>query len=178
MGYSTLSLSEIDKCYNSEMKLIVGIGNPGEDYKNNRHNVGFKFIDELSSSKLPSGAITKKSDKFMNDSGVFVKNLATYYKLHTTDLYIVHDDLDIKLGEYKIQFAKGPKDHNGILSIEAELGTNEFWRIRIGVENRDLTNKIPGEQYVLQDFNKSELEVINTIIKKAVVDLLQNYLSK
>jgi len=84
--------------------------------------------------------------------------------LLSTDLYIVHDDLDIKLGEYKIQKGKGPKVHKGINSIEKALGTDDFWRVRVGVDNRDSNNRTPGEQYVLQDFTSEEKEILDKVL--------------
>jgi PTH1 family peptidyl-tRNA hydrolase len=145
------------------MKLIVGLGNPGKDYEKTRHNTGFLVIDAL--KKSPNFKAVK-SDQFMNESGLFVKNLVNRYSLSTNNLYIVHDDLDIKLGEYKIHFGRGPKDHNGIISVEEELGTKDFWRVRIGVDNRPLDNKPMGVEYVLQNFTDPEMNVLNKVIKE------------
>ncbi len=156
------------------MNLIVGLGNPGKDYQNTRHNVGFMVVDELLGRKLPKGVIVKKSDKFMNESGVFVKELTTSYRLPATDLYVIHDDLDIKLGEYKIQFGRGPKDHNGLKSIDESLGTNEYWHVRVGIDNRPLDNKPMGEEYVLQNFTDEEREVLNRTIKKVASSFLSS----
>jgi PTH1 family peptidyl-tRNA hydrolase len=139
------------------MKLIIGLGNPGEKYKNNRHNVGHMVADKLKA---------KKTDTFMNDSGVFVKKMFKARGLTPNDLYIIHDDLDIKLGEFKIQFGKGPKLHNGLESIENELGTTDFWRVRVGVDNRDPENRTSGEEYVLQDFTSEEKIVLDVVIKE------------
>ena len=100
----------------------------------------------------------------MNDSGSFVKKLTSAYHLVPSALYIVHDDLDIKLGEYKIQFGRGPKDHNGILSIEDKLGTKDFWRVRVGVDNRPLDGKPMGEEYVLQNFSEEERKILDKVI--------------
>lgn len=147
------------------MRLIVGLGNPGEKYKNNRHNVGFMFVDFLSKN-LPQGLIIKKSESFMNDSGASVKKILRNSNIEIENLYIVHDDLDISLGEYKIQFAKGPKVHNGIASVERETGTSEFWRIRIGVDAREAEKRIPGEKYVLEDFSEAEMETLNSVFPK------------
>src|SRR3972149_1266470 len=112
------------------MKLIVGLGNPGEGYNNNRHNVGHMVVESL-----------KRSQGFMNDSGVFVNKLVEQNMVKTSDLWVIHDDLDIPLGSYKIQKGKGPKLHNGINSIEKELASEDFWRVRVGVENRSSENK-------------------------------------
>ena len=109
----------------------------------------------------------------MNDSGVAVKNLSTHYNLQHTNLYVVHDDLDLTLGSYKIQFGKGPKVHNGLLSIEEELGTSDFWRVRIGVDNRDPNNRIPGDEYVLQNFTKEEIEIRDKIIAEITIKLFK-----
>ena len=168
------------------MKLIVGLGNPGKQYKNNRHNVGFEVVERIAgegewkeskSGQLLYFWINKdieliKPQAFMNQSGKSVYAVRKKHQnLETEDIYVVHDDLDIKLGEYKIQKGKGPKDHNGLLSIYEKLGTKDFWHVRIGVENRD--KNISGEEYVLQRFKEEELETINKVIKQAIDDLLK-----
>lgn len=155
----------------TSMKLIVGLGNPGEKYKGNRHNVGYVFIDELVKSKLPQNTVVKKTGLFMNSSGEAVKKFTQENKIRPEDLYIVHDDLDIPLGGYKVQLGKGPKLHYGISSIEGSIGTSDFWRVRIGVDNRDIESRIPGEEYVLEDFTSDELAVLQTVLKKAALDL-------
>lgn len=149
------------------MKLIVGLGNPGSKYTHNRHNVGHMVIDELQPSTRIKGLIIKKTDSFMNDSGFFVKKqMSKYPSVSTSDLYIIHDDLDIPLGTFKIQFGKGPKGHNGIIDIEEKLGTSEFWHVRVGVDNRDTENRVKGDEYVLQDFTEEEKIVLDRVIKQ------------
>ena len=145
------------------MKLIVGLGNPGEDYKNNRHNVGYMVVESLLKGSLPKDFIVKKSQVFMNDSGIFVEKLVEQYRVKPPDLWVIHDDLDILLGSYKIQKGKGPKLHNGINSVERELGTDEFWRVRVGVDNRDNDSRITGEEYVLQDFSQQERKTLDKV---------------
>ncbi|CAN5361878.1 aminoacyl-tRNA hydrolase [soil metagenome] len=172
------------------MKLFVGLGNPEPKYSNNRHNVGSiaidlinanlktkykrkpaafsqKFLQSIVSDYSPF-AVLAKPMKFMNDSGIAVKKIADAYKIKPENIYIIHDDLDIKLGEYKIQIGKGPKVHNGLKSVVDELGTNEFGRIRIGIENRDPENRTKGEDYVLADFTDEEMRVINWTIQKII----------
>ncbi len=171
------------------MKLIVGLGNPGEKYQGNRHNVGFMFVDYLE-KKIEGGRrkidkyldveiakitfkneaiILAKPQTFMNESGHAVKKIINKLQLiMSNDLYVVHDDLDIRLGEYKIQKGKGPKLHNGIESIEQTLQTKDFWRVRIGVDNRDPEKRIHGEAYVLQDFTEEEREKIKHVFRSIV----------
>lgn len=149
------------------MKVIVGLGNPEVKYKNNRHNVGYMVVDELLSNGRIKDVIVKKSDKFMNDSGLFVKKMMSKYpKVGTSDLYVIHDDLDIQLGAFKIQFGKGPKDHNGLKSIDEELGTDQYWHVRVGVDNRDQNNRIGGYDYVLEDFTNEEMKVLENVVRE------------
>ena len=165
------------------MFLIVGLGNPGDKYKNNRHNVGYMFIDYMikwlncymakkTKSYLtmqPSNHATillTKPLTFMNKSGIAVSDLIKNLKLKIENLVVVHDDLDIPLGKFKIQMGVGPKLHNGIESIENKLGRKDFWRIRIGVDNRTPKHRIDGESYVLQDFLAEEKKIIWSIFPK------------
>jgi PTH1 family peptidyl-tRNA hydrolase len=108
----------------------------------------------------------------MNESGIFVKKLVEQYKLDLSDLWVIHDDLDIPLGSYKIQKGKGPKIHKGLMSIDKELGTDEYWHVRIGVDNRPLESRIPGEEYVLEDFRPEEIEIIQNVIEKMAGELI------
>ncbi len=164
------------------MKLIVGLGNPGKQYENTRHNVGYMVIDKLSlalRAKLKTqklkikNMIVTKTNVFMNESGRAVKKLMENGKWKMENLYVIHDDLDIPLGQFKIQFAKGPKDHKGIQSIEGTLGTNEFWRVRVGVDNRDPSDRIPGEEYVLQEWTSQEYEIVNRVIKQVTREIIR-----
>ena len=172
------------------MKLIVGLGNPGETYKNNRHNVGFMFIDYMVT--LLHGYIVKKNKNylaiqpsnhvsfiltkplaFMNLSGQAVKILIKNLKSKIKNLVAVHDDLDISLGKFKIQKGVGPKLHNGIESIEKALGRKDFWRIRIGVDNRNPDKWVDGETYVLQNFTQEEKKFVLELFPK-IYDRLKN----
>lgn len=185
------------------MKLIVGLGNPGEKYKNNRHNIGFVVVEELVNRLKVKGEseefnfqlkskfdaeivqtkeyVLAKPTTFMNDSGKAVSAIARFYKIKSEDIYIIHDDLDIPLGSYKIQHGKAPKVHNGLLSVEQTLGTNLYWNVRVGVENRKVKgNKgVPGMMYSLQDFTELESPMVSEVVEKVVLDLhdriLQGY---
>lgn len=161
------------------MKLVIGLGNPGEKYKNNRHNVGFLVVEALHKKMAKSELLMSnqirilKSLKFMNQSGLFVSGLVHHSSFEISNLYIIHDDLDIPLGSFKIQFGKGPKEHNGLISIYDALGTKEFWHIRVGIENRQqaLGTRVKGEQYVLEDFTKDEMGKIEQVVKQIAEDL-------
>jgi len=153
------------------MKLVVGLGNPGKEYTRNRHNVGYVFVEKFKKEEISPRVMAVPSDVFMNSSGDMVAKLVSYYKTNLDDLYIVHDDLDIPLGEYKIQKGVGPKDHNGVNSVEESLKSNDFWRVRIGVDNRDPQKRIPGEEYVLMNFNAQETDILNKVIERAITDL-------
>lgn len=169
------------------MKLIIGLGNPGEKFKGSRHNVGFMLIDLLTAEfQNPNLQIEKKFDSeiikteglilakpqtFMNNSGEAVSKLVNFYKIPVDSLYVVHDDLDLRLGEYKIQKGIGPKLHNGIKSIEEKLGKGDFRRVRVGVDNRDQQNRIDGETYVLQNFTSEEKILLDEVFVKVKEDL-------
>lgn len=160
------------------MKLIVGLGNPGKEYVHNRHNVGFIFLDFLATthqlkfsykSKVQSFVcknsefIFAKTNAMMNDSGFAVQKLISFYSISAKDLYLVHDDLDLNLGSYKVQFGVGPKVHNGVNSVEQSLKSKNFWRVRVGIENRDSYTKIGGANYVLDNFTSTEKEVLASV---------------
>src|SRR3989344_269209 len=160
------------------MKVIVGLGNHGEKYAKNRHNVGFMTIDrikEFDGEVLKTGeVILVKPQTFMNRSGEAVSQIVNFYKVPADDLIVVHDDLDIKLGEYKIQKGVGPKVHNGLTSIEERLGRTDFWRVRVGIDSRQpaADSRQSGEDYVLSDFSSDEEISINKIIKEIMDELV------
>lgn len=150
------------------MKLFVGLGNPEIKYINTRHNVGYLFIDQIRKKKPQiRNGIFLKTNTFMNDSGVSVKDHLLKNKANAENLYIIHDDLDLPLGAWKMQYAKGPKDNGGINSIEQFLGTKDFWRIRVGIDNRNPETpggkSTSGEEYVLEPFPESERKIIDGV---------------
>lgn len=167
------------------MKFIVGLGNPGPKYQNNRHNVGhmmIDYVDQVQRSKFKNQSYNLKfkvikTDCYMNESGKFVKKTIENCKLKIENLIVVHDDLDIPLGKFKIQKGTGPQLHNGIESIEKAIGTKDFWRIRIGVDNRPLTGNIDGETYVLNNFTPEEIKIVNQTFPR-ILSLLQTNLLK
>ena len=148
------------------MKLVIGLGNPEEKFVNNRHNVGHMFVDAAADKLSNTEVKILKTDTFMNESGKFVRKWTDFYKVAPEDLYIVHDDLDMRIGQYKIQLGIGPKVHYGVNSVEEALSDKNFWRIRIGVDDRDVNSRTPGEEYVLQDFTTEEKKVLEDIFPK------------
>lgn len=146
--------------------IIIGLGNPGEKYANTRHNAGKMFVQWM--KKVQEGEIELvQTDCFMNESGGFVARVA-----RNKSPIIAHDDLDLPLGQFKIQFAKGPEGHKGLLSIYQALGTKNFWHIRIGVDTRP-DHSISGDDFVLQPFKREEREVLEKTfgeIEKALAD--------
>jgi len=159
------------------MKLFFGLGNPGKKYENTRHNLGQILINHLAKkydfkfshkNKLLSlvGESSKNifaiSTQYMNLSGTSVQKVAAFYKISPQNIYLVHDDLDLPVGEWKLQFDRGPAGHNGVISTTENLGTQAFWRIRIGVNHP--TNNIPVEDYVLRPFTSDEKKLISTVI--------------
>ena len=114
----------------------------------------------------------------MNQSGEFVKKiLDKHQNIKLDDVYIVHDDLDIPLGKFKIDKGTGPKLHNGIKSIEEVLKTKDFWRIRIGVDARKSDTWIDGEEYVLSDFTKEERDEIDRVFEEINFKLKNSFIS-
>jgi peptidyl-tRNA hydrolase, PTH1 family len=152
------------------MKLFFGLGNPGKKYQKTRHNVGQIFISKLTESSDIKIAISEKH--FMNESGFEVQKICHFYKIAPENLYIVHDDLDLPVGEYRLQFDRGPAGHHGVESVIEHLGTRAFWRIRIGIGKPQ--DQTPVEDYVTKPFSQEELVTINTTIDKIIKDLCQN----
>lgn len=161
------------------MKLIVGLGNPGNKYTNNRHNVGFMFVDYVMESdqvkyieKKDGDSIIFQSDElilakpqtFMNRSGLAVRSLLKKFSLVESDLVVVHDDLDIPLGKFHIQLGVGPLLHNGLESIEQQIKSKNFTRVRIGVDARLKENWVDGESYVLSNFKDKEIRLLKEAV--------------
>lgn len=161
------------------MKMIIGLGNPGVEYQLTRHNAGVMLVDKMGNIwRKHYGAVVckkddlwlvKTKDVFMNESGRLVAQLRSLPVFQLDNLYIAHDDLDIELGEYKIQKGRGPKEHNGVKSVEDALGTKDFWRIRIGIDKRDNGDKgVKGEDYVLQKFSLEEKIILDRVLDEIV----------
>lgn len=169
------------------MKLIVGLGNPGSEYENTRHNVGFMIIDNyaneydvvINKNKL-NGLYTEllinnekiillKPQKYMNLSGEVVRSFINFYKINVEDIIIINDDLDMPIGKMKLKQQGSSGGHNGLKNIEQHLGTSEYKRLKIGISNN---KDIDTKDYVLGKFSKEDKEVLNNEIKlsKQILD--------
>lgn len=160
------------------MKLIVGLGNYGKEYEKTRHNYGFFVIDEFAKRNdfpefklslfsllsIKDDIILAKPQTYMNNSGKAVKAIADYYKIDSENIIIVHDDADIELGKVKQDEDRGSAGHNGIKSIIELLGTKNFKRLRMGINN---SFNLPLEEIVLKKFNKEEEILILETIDEA-----------
>jgi PTH1 family peptidyl-tRNA hydrolase len=168
----------------TETFLIVGLGNCGREYRENRHNIGFMLVERLAAkldvrfSRLQSKALVAsatynerkivlaKPQTFMNLSGQSVQGLTRFYKLPLTNLLVAHDDLDLPPGTIRIRPDGGSAGQKGMESIIERLGTDEFARIRLGI------GRPPGQMqapdYVLQDFSDAEMTVISETLDRAV----------
>ena len=151
------------------MKLIVGLGNPGESYTNTRHNIGFMTIDKyLGNVKFQekfngfyyekNNVIFLKPLTFMNNSGESVRKFVKYFDIPLENIMIIQDDLDIEIGKYKFKFNSSSGGHNGIKSIINNLNTQEFFRMKIGIKTNNINDTI---DYVLGKFSKKEMEQID-----------------
>lgn len=154
------------------MRLIVGIGNPGSRYKNNRHNVGFQFLDFFVTKKLIRFRASKfdyhfaegefsgkpfvliKPDTYVNNSGLAVLDCIDHYKIDVTDILVVVDDVNLSLSDIRIRKSGGDGGHNGLSSIIYHLQSNNFSRLRIGIGNDFESGNLVN--HVLSDFDKNE----------------------
>lgn len=168
------------------MKLIVGLGNPGEKYKNTRHNIGFIFIDEIikrldikenvrndfnSEYIKTENAFFQKPQTYMNDSGLAISMIMKYYKIDASDLYVIYDDMDLEVGRIRIREKGSAGGHNGIKSIISHCG-DKFTRIKIGIGAK----KENAISHVLGNFSKQEEEILDSR-KDDIVNLVKDVLN-
>lgn len=198
------------------MKLIVGLGNPGEKYEKTRHNLGFMVLEQflkdfepkidtkwIDSKKFKSDiaeiewnrrsansgqaimekVMLVKPKTYMNNSGMAVSLIAKFYKIDSSDIFIVHDELDLPLGSMKIRLGGSSAGHNGVSSIINLLGTDKFWRFRLGIGEEKIIEKMAkhnvknAEDYVLSAFTGKEKSKIKHLVKKAssaLQEMLEN----
>lgn len=166
--------------------LIVGLGNPGDEYSLTRHNVGFMAVDALAPSdsvwKKEKNALTTRAEidgirvilakpqTFMNNSGSAVAPLMAFYKIPLENLIVIHDDMDLKVGTKREKIGGSSAGHNGIKSIDASCG-NEYRRIRIGVGHpRDFNSPMNPADWVLGKFDDEQLKEIKSVIQSIKIN--------
>lgn len=180
------------------MTYIIGLGNPGSSYESTKHNAGFLAVDLLA-QKLDIGwkeetslrALVAKNASiclvkpltFMNDSGAAARAVMSFFEGAAAlssalknpegipQMTLVYDDLDLPTGEWKRQFARHPKIHNGVNSVIEHLGTDKFWNVRIGVDSRQGDRSIPPDKYVLMNWSKDERELLASVMQSVVQEL-------
>lgn len=178
------------------MKLIVGLGNPESKYAGTRHNLGFDVLNKYASSirypvlweeqkkfksqiaKITKDILCVKPQTYVNNSGLAVILLTTYYKIHTTDLIVIHDELDLPLGKIKVRLGGAAAGHLGVESIIEALGTDQFIRVRVGIGpstgsglallGEHKKAHFSAEKFVLGPFLHSEKPKVKHMIKQAL----------
>jgi PTH1 family peptidyl-tRNA hydrolase len=173
----------------SPLKLIVGLGNPGRDYEDTRHNAGFWFVDRLArefgvSLRLDKAyqALTAKivvqgqtvwlmqPQTYMNRSGVSVAGLATFYKIAPAEILVAHDELDFPPGVIKLKYSGSHAGHNGLKDIAARLGSLDFWRLRVGIGHpRSLNLQQDVADFVLHRASREQQALIDQALDKALL---------
>lgn len=177
------------------MKLIIGLGNPGEKYTNTRHNAGFLAVDFFLKDKNPTSCQSKfsaqicelffgtqkvlfvKPQTFMNNSGMAVKEISDFYKTNPqTDILIIHDEVDLPFGEIRLAENSSAAGHNGVQNIIDQLNTQNFKRLRIGIETRQTRQQLPTETFVLQNFTDEEMKKNQEDIFPKIKTLIENFI--
>ncbi|MBP7524793.1 MAG: aminoacyl-tRNA hydrolase [Propionivibrio sp.] len=163
-------------------RLVVGLGNPGAEYEDNRHNLGFWFVDRLARdlkvSLAPQGKFfghvgrlddlwLLKPSTFMNRSGQAVVALARFYKIMPDEILVVHDELDLQPGVIRLKQGGGNGGHNGLKDIQAHLTTPDFWRLRLGIGHPGERNEVVN--YVLRAPRREEQELIDQAIDRCLL---------
>lgn len=158
------------------MKLIVGLGNPGHEYDNTRHNIGFFMVDNYLGNKIiwkekfnglfyqttinSEKVIFLKPTMFINLSGEVIKKYIDYFKIDISDVLIIHDDLDLSVGVFRLRESGSSAGHNGLKNIEKCLGTKNYKRIKIGISNN---KNIDTKDYVLGKISDEDLNIFKDI---------------
>ena len=180
------------------MKLIVGLGNPGEKYKHTRHNVGFMALDFIlndndgfmtakKSHEFKSEAYTwtdgdkkvvfLKPQTYMNDSGQALKVICNFFKMDIkNDLLVIHDEVDLPFGTVKMTESSSSAGHNGVQSVIDNLGTQNFHRLRVGVESRASRDELPTDAFVLSNFTKEELAQVTSDMLPKIKTFVEEFI--
>ncbi len=179
------------------MKIIVGLGNPGTEYTLTRHNAGFLAIDSYLENKAPISCSSKfqaeiaelhyeggikilfvKPQTFMNNSGSAVAQLINFYKVDISNLLLIHDEIDLRIGSIKLVTDSSPAGHNGVRDIFDKLNTQAISRIRIGIESREHRSEMSTDAFVLQKFSNDELKNLQENVFSKIVDQINEFIQK
>ncbi len=169
----------------ARLRLVVGLGNPGPEYSETRHNAGFWFCERLAVRLGATfarearfhGLVAKcrcasaevlllMPQTFMNRSGQSVRALAHFYRIQSAEILVVHDELDLPPGQTRLKFGGGLGGHNGLKDITSHLGTQDYWRLRVGIGHPGDRNEVIG--YVLKPPRKEEAEAIEAALERAL----------
>ena len=171
------------------MKLIIGLGNPGSEYLNNRHNLGFMALDNLYAHYLFENWRTKlgglfstaslgsekillvKPQTFMNLSGICVAKFKHFFKINVADIFVIYDDIDLGFGEIKIKQGGGDAGHKGVRSISQHLQTKDFNRIRLGIGRPNTKEEV--SHFVLSNFSKTEKDKLLILFQSLSEDIVK-----
>ena len=166
------------------MRLLVGLGNPGAEYAETRHNAGFWFCERLAgdlkatfaretryhgwlANARDAGVMLLMPATFMNESGRAVQSVAHFYRIQPAEILVVHDELDLPPGRAQLKFGGGLGGHNGLKSLAAHLGTQDYWRLRVGIGHPGDRNEVVN--YVLKPPRKEEREAIDASLDRALL---------
>ncbi len=177
--------------------LIIGLGNPGLEYKKTYHNIGFLAVDFIA-SKFGLKKFSKNSSKkfefleikntiigrpltFMNNSGQAVASMLEFFKTKPENILIIHDDSDLEIGKYKLDYDRGPAGHNGIISIISHLKTKKIWRLRIGIRPKLKINsisqpkkRIKAEKLVLKNIKSNDQKILDYVFGEITEKVIGN----
>lgn len=174
------------------MKLIVGLGNPGAKFKNNRHNIGFMVADIFAIEQGVSWRYNKdwicyfaktkeyvlmKPATYMNESGEAVKAVCEYFGVDSKNVLVMHDEVDLEFGKIRLSFDGSSAGHHGVESINKSLATEEFARLRVGVGRPAKEDKIGVDKYVLADFSEEQKKGLPDVIAKCE-EAIKSYLDE
>ena len=173
------------------MKLIVGLGNPGREYENTRHNVGFMVIDKYLKKRNITNykekfngiyyedtinnekIILLKPQKYMNLSGEVVRSFINFFKISIDDILVISDDLDIPLGKIKLKLSGSCGGHNGLRNIENNIGSQDYKRLKIGISNN---KNLDTKDYVLGKISSDDFKILDESLNKGA-DIIEEFTS-
>ncbi len=161
----------------SNIRLVIGLGNPGREYAKTYHNAGVLFVSYVTQrcpSLFENGDLLA-SKELMNTSGNFVKKAVAYRNIKTSELMIAHDDSDLLLGEYKIDFNRGSAGHNGVASVIKSIRTQKFFRLRIGIRSKEAVSapRKKASEFVLKKITPRDRKILESVFKNVCGNIIE-----